>query len=58
MTKKLFVLTAVSVKLAILGLLGQWAVSPADTTQTNLRADCPWCMPDPDCYPGDPCANC
>lgn len=58
MTKKLFVLTAVSVKLAILGLLGQWAVSPADTTQTNLRADCPSCMPFPDCFPGDPCANC
>jgi hypothetical protein len=27
-------------------------------SEPELQADCPWCWPYPNCFPGDPCGNC
>ncbi len=31
---------------------------PATISEPELQADCPWCWPYPNCFPGDPCGHC
>ena len=58
MLRKALVVTAIGTKVAVLALLGQWLSTPADSSDACYKADCPPCNPDPNCFPGDPCADC
>ena len=58
MLRKALIVTAIGTKVAVLALLGQWLSSPVDSSDARYKADCPECMPDPNCFPGDSCADC
>ena len=58
MLRKALVVTAIGAKVAVLALLGQFLSAPAESTDSGYKADCPYCDPDPDCFPGDPCGSC
>jgi len=62
--KKTLLMTAVG-SLAVAGKLApvttvavQAPNSDATINEPELMADCPWCFPIPECFPGDPCGNC
>ena len=57
MFKKVFVFSLLAFKVGLMGLAIKTVV--ADLPQEpEMRADCPQCNPPPDCFPGDPCADC
>jgi hypothetical protein len=56
MVKKTLVVTAVMVKLGVVGLFSQWLAAPVPPTSEEMVADCPWCNPPPDCDPGCGCS--
>ena len=58
MFRKAVLVGAISVKLALLGFVAHFFATAPSNSDPTLQADCPWCMPYPDCYPGDPCGNC
>ena len=58
MFRKAVLVGAISVKLAFLGFVAQFFAAAPASSDPVLQADCPWCAPYPDCYPGDPCGNC
>ena len=55
MLRKALVVAAIGAKVAVLALLGQFLSAPADITEPGYKADCPACVPYPNCFPGDPC---
>ena len=65
MIKKTLLVTAVG-SLAIAGKMApvtntvdvQAPNSDATISEPELTADCPWCWPTPECFPGDPCGAC
>ena len=58
MLRNAMIVTAIGFKIAVLALVGQWLSTPAETSEAGYKADCPGCWPFPECFPGDPCADC
>ena len=58
MFRKIVLASAITVKLAVLGLAGHFFATAPANSDPSLQADCPWCTEMPDCFPGDPCSNC
>jgi hypothetical protein len=63
MLKKTLLVAAVGALAAIGGKLGVSLPSAVMETgntidEQDALSNCPWCMPRPNCYPGDPCENC
>ena len=57
MLKKVLVSLVVALKVGLMGLAIKTVVADLPR-EPEMRADCPLCDPPPDCFPGDPCADC
>jgi hypothetical protein len=58
MLNKVVLAAAIAVKLAMLGIAAQFFAAAPVSSEPTLQADCPWCQPYPQCWPGDPCNYC
>ena len=58
MLKKSLFATALALKVTLAAAAGYFFSTAPQEAEPTLRADCPMCMPIPDCFPGDGCMDC
>lgn len=49
---------AIAVKLVVLGFVAHFFATVPVSSEETLQADCPWCGPEGECFPGDGCGGC
>ena len=58
MLKKSLFVTALTLKVMLVAVAGYFFSTAPQPEEPTLKADCPMCMPIPDCFPGDGCMDC
>ena len=58
MLKKSLFATGLALKVTLAVAAGYFFAGAPAQEEPTLKADCPMCMPWPDCFPGDGCMDC
>ena len=58
MLKKSLFVTGLTLKVMLAAAAGYFFSTAPQQEEPTLKADCPMCLPVPDCFPGDGCMDC